>query len=183
MDRPRRRAETRGAGVRLGAAREVRHGGGVLVSNGDLTINAIDNLTGSSDLISIRGRETSTRPFTKVQEISLEAEQKFRSTEEVLKAKLSETEKKLVELEQQRDDNSELMLTPEQEAEIEKFQQEKFKVRKDLRQVRHNLDRDIEKLGSKLKFINIGLVPIIISIVTLILYVIRNRKRKAALGL
>ena len=151
-------------------------------NNGDLVINAVDNLTGSSDLISIRGRATSTRPFERVNDLRLAADQKFRSTEEALQSKLAETEKKLVELQKIRDDSNELMLSPEQEAEIEKFQQDKFKVRKELRQVRHNLDLDIEKLGSKLKFINIGLVPIIISILALILSVVRSKKRKHALG-
>ena len=152
-------------------------------NNGDLVINAVDNLIGSSDLISIRSRETSSRPFVKVNELSLAAEQKFRSTEESLQAKLTQTEEKLVALQQQRDGSSDLLLSPEQESELQKFQQEKYKVRKELRQVRHNLDLDIEKLGSKLKFINIGLVPIIISVLTLVLYVVRNRRRKRALGL
>ncbi|MFK7815005.1 MAG: GldG family protein [Gammaproteobacteria bacterium] len=151
-------------------------------NNGDMIINAIDNLTGSSDLISIRGRETSTRPFEVVTNLRLAADQKFRSTEEKLQAKLAETEEKLVALQKVRDDSNELELSPEQEAEITRFQQDKFKVRKELRQVRHNLDLDIEKLGSKLKFINIGLVPIIISILALILSYVRSRKRKHALG-
>lgn len=152
-------------------------------NNGDLVINTVDNLTGSSDLIGIRGRETSTRPFERVNELRLAADQKFRSTEESLQAKLTSTEQKLVELQKQRDDGSELLLSPEQEAEIEKFQQEKFNVRKQLRQVRLNLNQDIEKLGTKLKFINIGLVPIIISILALILSIVRSRKRKRALGI
>lgn len=152
-------------------------------NNGDLVINIVDNLTGSSDLISIRGRETSSRPFVRVNELRLAADQKFRATEETLQAKLSETEQKLIELQKQRDDSSALMLSPEQEAEIKKFQQEKLNVRKQLRQVRHNLDLDIERLGTKLKFINIGLVPIIISILALFLSIVRSRKRKRALGL
>jgi len=151
-------------------------------NNGDFVINAIDNLTGSLDLISIRGRATSTRPFERVNDLRLAADQKFRSTEEALQSKLAVTEQKLVELQKLRDDSNELALSPEQEEEIEKFQQDKFKVRKELRQVRHNLNLDIEKLGSKLKFINIGLVPIIISILALILSVVRTRKRKRALG-
>jgi ABC-type uncharacterized transport system involved in gliding motility auxiliary subunit len=149
-------------------------------NNGDMIINAIDNLTGSSDLISIRGRETSTRPFEVVKDLRLAADQKFRSTEEKLKAKLAETEEKLVALQKVRDDSNELELSPEQEAEITRFQQDKFKVRKELRQVRRNLDLDIEKLGTKLKFINIGLVPIVISILALMLSFARSRKRKRA---
>ena len=151
-------------------------------NNGDLIINTADNYAGSSDLIGIRGRETSTRPFELVNDLRLAADQKFRSTEQRLQAELEETEKKLVDLQKARDDSDELMLSPEQEAEIKRFEQEKFKVRKELRQVRHSLDQDIEKLGTKLKFINIGLVPIIISIFALIVSVIRSRKRKRALG-
>ncbi len=152
-------------------------------NNGDLVINTADNLTGSSDLIGIRGRETSTRPFERVNELRLAADQKFRSTEQRLQAQLAETEKKLVEFQKVREDSDELMLSPEQEAEIKRFQQEKFSVRKELRQVRHKLDLDIEKLGTKLKFINIGLMPIIISILVLALSFFRSRKRKRALGI
>ena len=151
-------------------------------NNGDLIINTIDNLTGSTDLISIRGRQTSSRPFIKVEELRLAADQKFRATEASLQAKLTETEQKLVELQKLREDSNTLVLSKEQEAEIERFQQEKFNVRKQLRQVRHNLDLDIERLGTKLKFINIGLVPIIISIVALILSIMRSKRRKLALG-
>lgn len=150
--------------------------------NGDLIINAVDNLAGSSDLISIRGRETSSRPFVRVQELRLAADQKFRATEQSLQARLEETEQKLVQLQKQREGTSDLALSPEQEAEIRKFQQEKFKVRKQLRQVRYNLGLDIERLGTKLKFINIGLVPLIISILALALYLLRNGKRKRALA-
>lgn len=152
-------------------------------NNSDLVINAVDNLTGSPDLISIRGRATSSRPFVRVDELRFTADQKLRSTEQSLQAKLAETEQKLIELQKQRGDNKELLLSPEQESEIEKFQQEKFQVRKQLRQVRHNLNLNIEQLGTKLKFINIGLVPIIISILALILSIGRSRKRKTALGI
>jgi len=152
-------------------------------NNGDLVNNAVDNLIGSSDLISIRGRETSSRPFVRVDELRLEADQKFLATEQVLQAQLAETEQKLVALQEQRNDENELLLSPEQEVEIQKFQEEKFKVRKDLRQVRHSLDLDIERLGTKLKFINIGLVPIIISVLALIISIVRSRKRKHALGI
>lgn len=151
--------------------------------NSALFANALDNLTGSSDLISIRGRETSSRPFVKVNELRLAADQKFRATEESLQANLKETEEKLVALQKQRDDVNALVLSPEQEAEIQKFQQEKLSIRKQLRQVRHNLNLDIEQLGTTLKFLNIGLVPLIISILTLALSIVRSRKRRRALGI
>lgn len=152
-------------------------------NNGDLVINAVDNLIGSSDLISIRGRETSSRPFVKVDKLRLEADKKFLAKEQDLQVQLSQTEQKLVELQAQRNDGNELLLSPEQESEVQKFQEEKIKVRKELRQVRHSLDLDIENLGATLKFINIGLVPIIISILALFLSIVRSRKKKRALGI
>ena len=82
--------------------------------NGVLFANMLDNFTGSSDLISIRGRETSSRPFERVNELRLEADQKFRATEESLQARLKETEEKLIALQNQRDDINALVLSPEQ---------------------------------------------------------------------
>ena len=86
-------------------------------------------------------------------------------------------------LQNQRDDINALVLSPEQEAEIQKFQQEKLSIRKELRKVRHNLNLDIERLGTTLKFINIGLVPLVISILALALSIVRSRRRRRALGL
>ena len=150
--------------------------------NSALYANMLDNLTGSSDLISIRGREVFMRPFVKVDELRQAADLKFRATEQTLQDKLKETEAKLLALQQQRDDINALVLSPEQEAEIKKFQQEKISLRKQLRQVRHSLDLDIEQLGAALKFINIGLVPLIISLLALALYVLRGQKRKQGLS-
>ena len=150
--------------------------------NSALYANMLDNLTGSSDLISIRSREVSLRPFVKVNELRQAADLKFRATEEALQGKLKETEAKLLALQKQRDDVNALVLSPEQEAEIQKFRQENINIRNQLRQVRHNLDLDIEQLGAALKFINIGLVPLMIFLLALALYVIRSQKRKQVLS-
>ena len=69
---------------------------------------------------------------------------------------------------------------PEQEEALVQFQQEKLKIRKQLRDVRHQLDRDIELLGSTLKFINIALIPILMTLVLLGLNVLRLRRDQEA---
>ena len=84
-------------------------------NNGDFVMNALDNLTGSGNLISIRGRATFTRPFTRVQELRREAESRFRDTELRLQQELTETENKLSELQAGRADSSAVIMTPEQE--------------------------------------------------------------------
>jgi ABC-type uncharacterized transport system involved in gliding motility auxiliary subunit len=146
-------------------------------SNGDFVINALDNLSGSGDLISVRGRETYTRPFTKVQELRRQAEDRFRQTEQQLQQELQETESQLRELQASREDRSAIIMTGEQEEALERFQEERVRIRKELRQVQRGLDQQIEDLGTALKVINIGLVPLLISILSIILLIIRRQAR------
>jgi len=146
-------------------------------SNGDFAVNAVDNLLGSSDLISVRGRATATKPFTRVEALRREADDQFRVKEQSLQNKLRATEQKIAQLQAQRDDQSSQILSPEQSAEIQRFQTEKLEVRKELRKVRHELDKNIQSLGAWLKAINIGLMPLILTILALVLYAIRIKKR------
>jgi len=133
-------------------------------NNGDFTINAVDNLTGSSALISVRGRATSARPFTTVEALRRAADDRFREKERELQAELVETERNLNALSQGDSDSQSTVLTAEQRAEIERFQARKLEIRRELRQVRRQLDADIEHLGNTLKLINIALVPLLLTI-------------------
>ena len=148
-------------------------------NNGDFVANALDNLTGSSDLISIRGRQSFFRPFTKVEELRRRADDRLRAKETELDRELQETERKLSELEAGRDNQSALMFTPEQEAELERFQQERIRIRKDLRDVRRNLDVEIERLGTVLKVLNIALIPALLAIGAIVLTITRRRRLRA----
>jgi ABC-type uncharacterized transport system involved in gliding motility auxiliary subunit len=150
--------------------------------NGDFVTNALDNLTGSSDLISIRGRAAYTRPFTKVQDLRLEAEAQFRLREQQLQQQLNDTEAKLAELQASREDSSALILSPEQEAELERFREQRLQIRKELRQVQRELDQSIEDLGTTLKIINIGLVPLVITLLAIALLLIRRQRRSDAVS-
>jgi ABC-type uncharacterized transport system involved in gliding motility auxiliary subunit len=145
-------------------------------NNGDFVVNALDNLAGSSDLIAIRGRATFSRPFVRVQELRREAENRFRVNEERLKQELQDTEQKLTELQASRKDGNAMILSPEQAAELERFQDQRLAIRKELRQVQRNLDQDIESLGNWLKAINIGAMPVAISLISLAVLALRRRK-------
>jgi ABC-type uncharacterized transport system involved in gliding motility auxiliary subunit len=148
-------------------------------NNGDFIANALDNLAGSSDLISIRGRQSFFRPFTKVEELRRQADDQLRAKEQELDEELRETERKLSELESGRTTQGSLVLSPEQEAELERFQQERVRVRKELRDVRRSLDLEIERLGTVLKVLNIALVPFLIAIAAILLAVTRRRRLRA----
>ncbi len=148
-------------------------------NNGDFVINALDNLTGSPELISIRSRASFARPFTTVDELRREADAQFRATEQRLEAELDETEQRLTDLQSARNDSNSLMLTPEQQQEVDRFIDQRSRIRKELRAVRRNLDRDIERLGTTLKVINIGLVPLLITIFGIVMLFLKRRRQGA----
>ncbi len=136
-------------------------------NNGNFVSNALDNLTGSGDLISIRGRASFSRPFLKVEELEREADDRFRAKETELETRLDETESRIAELQSSRDNEDMRLLSDQQSAEIERFIDQRIAIRKELRQVRRQLKDDIERLGSRLKFINIALVPLLITLLAL----------------
>lgn len=147
-------------------------------NNGDLVVNALDNLLGSGDLIGIRSRATFQRPFTRVQALRREAEGRFRSAEDRLQQELQDTENRLVELQSSRSDQGAAILTPEQQQAIEGFQARRLTLRKELRQVQRGLDQDIENLGRLLKGINIALVPLLVALLGVGLLLVRRRARR-----
>ncbi|WP_373388834.1 GldG family protein [Pseudomonas alcaligenes] len=143
--------------------------------NAGFAINALDNLSGSDALISVRSRGRFSRPFEVVEALQREAEAQFRVKEEDLQQRLAETEQKLAAL-QQQDPSKALELTPEQQATVQQFLAEKVRIRKELREVRYQLNADIEALGRTLKLANILLVPLLLTLGVLALWLWRRRK-------
>lgn len=148
--------------------------------NGPLVVNGLDNLTGSSDLIAVRSRGTYSRPFERVEALRREAELRYRAEEQALQDKLEATEQRLQELQSAKDQENLLIITPEQQAELLRFQDEKVNIRKALREVRRSLDHSIERLGNWLKVFNILLVPLLLSVAALVMALVRIRRRAAS---
>jgi ABC-type uncharacterized transport system involved in gliding motility auxiliary subunit len=147
-------------------------------SNGDLVQNALDNLAGSADLISVRGRASYTRPFERVEKLRRAADERFRAKEQELEQQLRDTESKLSTLQSKGGAaGSTVILTPEQEQEIDHFQSEKLRIRKELRAVRAGLDAEIKGLGTTVKIINIVLVPAAFAFAALLIALWRRRRR------
>jgi gliding motility-associatede transport system auxiliary component len=147
-------------------------------NNGDFVVNALDNLSGSADLIGLRSRATFTRSFTTVDKLRRDADAKFRETEKELQAQLSDTERKLGELQAGRNDKSSALMNSAQQEEIQRFLGEQVKIRQQLRAVRHELDQDITNLGTTLKVLNVLVMPVVL--IGLLLLVAAARRRKAA---
>jgi len=145
--------------------------------NGTLVANIADQLLGSSDLIAIRARASSSRPFERVDALRLSAEAQFRDTEKNLQDELAETERKLTEMQTARQDGELTVLNTEQQDELQRFLDRKLAIRTQLRQVQHDLTQEIEALGMRLKFMNIVLVPLLIIFVALGFGHFRHKRR------
>ena len=146
--------------------------------NGAFVINALENLSGSSDLISLRSRGRSARPFLKVAALKEAAEKRLRARERALQVRLSDTRQKISELRQQKDDDGTLIMSAEQREALRRFQAEQIRTRKELRGVQHDLNHDIETLGNRLKIINIGLVPLLVILAATVLGAVRMRRMR-----
>ncbi|MDP6526044.1 MAG: Gldg family protein [Kiritimatiellia bacterium] len=140
--------------------------------------NAIEMLSGSEDLVSVRSRGRFNRPFEKVMELQAKAAKEGRDREAELERKLRETEEELRQM--QANDkggiDQRFILTAEQKQRIEKFRAEEQNFRRQLKELRKSLRKDIESLGVKVKLFNIALMPLLVSFAGIFYGVYRRNK-------
>ncbi|PPR30884.1 MAG: hypothetical protein CFH32_00470 [Alphaproteobacteria bacterium MarineAlpha9_Bin2] len=151
-----------------------------IADNGSLIINAVEALSGKGELIALRSRGISTRPFIVVAELTRKAETAYRETEQRLQKELKNTEQKLRNL--QRTASVEVkesapILSKEHADTLKVYREQIINIRKKLRDVQRELRVDIEKLGLFLKISNIWLMPIIIFFASIIVFILRRKKR------
>jgi ABC-type uncharacterized transport system involved in gliding motility auxiliary subunit len=148
-------------------------------SNGDFVVNAVDNLAGSDDLIRLRSRGVSYRPFAVVDDLRRDAADRFLARRDELQKALEDVEKRLNELQDRKKQGAAAAaLSAEEESAIEKFRDEMVRIRRQLREVQHGLERDIENLAAWLKVINIGLVPMGVLAVAALIALARKHRRR-----
>jgi len=130
--------------------------------NENLTLfdNTVEQLAGREELIGVRSRGRFSRPFARVDDLEVKAMKKWQAEAERLEAALNETEDRLAELQRRKTGSERLILSKEQQDEIERFRETQSQTRRQLKEVRKNLYRDIETLGLRLKVLNIMLVPL-----------------------
>ncbi|MBL1456685.1 Gldg family protein [Methylophaga sp.] len=146
-------------------------------NNIDFVHNAIEELTGAEGLISVRSRTGFTRPFVRVEALQREAERLYRAKERELENKLQQTRQRIARMQVERNGSGAEIMTPEQQKEIAEFRAIADRTELELRAVKGNLRKDIDHLETLVKFINIGLIPIVVAILALITGWLRVRKR------
>ena len=147
-------------------------------ANIDFLANAIDNLAGSSDLIALRGRAGVIRPFLVVEALQRAAGERFLAREKALRTRLGQIEKQIADLEGKSKPGSATLLAPEEQTAIDRYRAEILGTRKELREVQHTLNRDIERLAATLKALNIAVVPVLVAGFAVGLAAWRARRRR-----
>jgi ABC-type uncharacterized transport system involved in gliding motility auxiliary subunit len=153
----------------------------IIPRNSNLTFvqNLVEQMSGDSSLIAMRSRATLNRPFTVVQDMQAQADERFRAKIKELEGSLQETQKKLNELQQARKDQGQrTILSPEQQAELQKFRAREAEVKVQLKEVRKDLRREIDSLENTVKWGNIFGVPALVVLVGIGQVLFRNKLRK-----
>jgi len=146
-------------------------------NNGDFVANAIEVLAGGDDLVGLRTRGTSARPFEVVERIQREAQANYSAEERALQAKLKDTQAKLASLTGKDQANAPTNLSAEQTKAIEEFRGDMVQTRRQLRDVQAALRSDIGRLKTGLEFFDIALIPIIVAAAAIVLGALRLRRR------
>jgi ABC-type uncharacterized transport system involved in gliding motility auxiliary subunit len=147
-------------------------------NNGDFVANAIEVLAGGDDLVGLRTRGTSARPFELVEQIQSDAQARYSAEEHALQAKLKETQTKLANLTGKDQTNAPTTLSAEQTKTIEEFRTDMVQTRRQLRDVQAALRSDIRRLKAGLEFLDIALIPIVVAVVAIILGAVRLKRRR-----
>ncbi|WP_297922685.1 Gldg family protein [Metallibacterium sp.] len=136
-------------------------------NNGDFFLNVVDNLSGSSALISIRGRAVASRPFTRLRALRADAEQAFRERRLALQQQLDAAEQRLLEIEQaRRAAGASISL---HEAEYRAASEQQREIRSELRRIERDLDARILRLQWRIETLDIFLLPALIALFGLLL--------------
>jgi ABC-type uncharacterized transport system involved in gliding motility auxiliary subunit len=146
-------------------------------NNGDFVANAIEVLAGGDDLVGLRTRGTSARPFDVVDRIQAKAQARYSAEEHELQAKLKDTQTKLEGLTGKDQGSAATTLSAEQTKAIEGFRADIVQTRRQLRDVQAALRSDIQRMKAGLEFLNIALIPIIVAAVAIVLGALRLRRR------
>jgi ABC-type uncharacterized transport system involved in gliding motility auxiliary subunit len=146
--------------------------------NGDFVLNAVELLSGDSNLASLRARGRYERPFKRVQELRRLAEAKFADKEQQLEIELADARNRLNELQLERSDSQSLILNDEQRAEVERFRDREVEISRELRAVRLELNKDIEDLGTRLKLANVVGVPAAVALAAFVILGAGRRRRR-----
>ena len=124
--------------------------------------NALDFLAGSPELISIRGKGVSLRPFQVVHAMEVAAQQKYQEKLDALEKNLDQVQSQLTALEGKKTEGGRLVASPDLAKSIENLRTQQVKFRAERRDIRKTLREGIEALENRLLMINLLSTPLLV---------------------
>jgi ABC-type uncharacterized transport system involved in gliding motility auxiliary subunit len=147
-----------------------------VANNGDFVANAVEVLAGGQDLVGLRSRGTSTRPFVRVEQIQRDADDRYASEQEALQQKLKDAQARLSRLTKGEAATANAPLSPDEAKAVDQFRADVLATRRQLRGVQGALRQDIERLKAVIEFCDIALVPILVALAAVMLGALRVRR-------
>jgi ABC-type uncharacterized transport system involved in gliding motility auxiliary subunit len=151
----------------------------VVPSNGNLAfaLGMVEQFAAGDALISLRSRTASFRPLTVVRELEAEAQKQYFGKIRALEEELQKTTARLQELQKsQGAGKSAQLMSPEQQAELERFRKQVAATRLELKEVRKTLRQDAEALVFFTKVANIALMPLLVLLIGLLVALLRRSR-------
>jgi len=140
--------------------------------------SSVEYLGGSEDLISIRSKGTTLRPFKVVQNMEVAAQQRYQAELEEVDARLREVQNQLSQLASQQTEGRRLVASPEIQESLEEYRAQEASVRAERRKIRKALREGIERLGTILLLSNLLIVPVFVGLFGVAFFIRRNRRQK-----
>jgi len=117
-----------------------------------------------------------------VEEMERTAQQQYAKELTRIDNEMQSTQQRLAQLQTERggDQSGGLVLTPEQQKELQDLQKKLLDSRKTQREVQHKLNEDIDSLGTLLLWLNSALMPAALIVAALVIVVVRGMQRRRA---
>jgi ABC-type uncharacterized transport system involved in gliding motility auxiliary subunit len=150
--------------------------------NGNLNFaqNLVEQMAGDSDLISVRSRATLDRPFTRIVAMETKADELYQSKIKEFQDSQEETQQRINELQNNKGQGQQrFILSPEQQAELDKLKKKAAEINVQLRAEQKNLAKDKESLQNTLKWANILAMPAVVAVSGLCLAMFKRRRTSA----
>ncbi len=147
--------------------------------NLSLVLNVSEQLAGDPELIRVRSRSSPRRPFTRITAMMARAEAAYSAEIAKLEDEFQMAQRRLNELQREKDPSQQMILSPEQQVEIEKLEKTRIETSRRLRQVRKDLNKDIDKLEARITMANVLVVPLVVAWIGIALAVYRKVRNSA----
>src|SRR5262249_3189244 len=143
--------------------------GAPVADNGAFALNAIDVLSGSDALVSLRSRAPSTRHMDLIDTMENQADRRIEQERQRLQGELQSTEAHIQELQSSGrgsgffSGNVNAQMTADEQRELERFRTQAISVRTELRGLQRNLRSDINRLEAVVVFVDMWLPPMLVA--------------------